>query len=198
MDNSASGGSATIPGGQDNVADGDNSFAAGDGARALHDGSFVWADGSVAPTFDSTAVNQFLIRAAGGVGIGRNDPAHPIHLASGAHVTAGGTWTNASDISAKDNFFAVDVSQVLEAVAALPISTWNYKTEDSSVRHMGPMAQDFKAAFEVGQDDRHISTVDADGVALAAIQGLYQLLQAQQREIEMLKLQLEASATDQD
>ncbi len=54
----------------------------------------------------------------------------------------------------------------------LPISKWSYKVEDGSVRHIGPMAQDFAAAFGLGSDDRSIGTVDADGVALAAMQAL--------------------------
>ena len=43
---------------------------------------------------------------------------------------------------------------------------------DPSTRHIGPMAQDFYGAFNVGMDDKHIATTDEDGVALAAIQGL--------------------------
>jgi hypothetical protein len=48
--------------------------------------------------------------------------------------------------------------------------SWNY-TNDSASRHVGPMAQDFHAAFGVGTDDKHIATVDVDVVARAAIQG---------------------------
>ena len=46
--------------------------------------------------------------------------------------------------------------EVLEKVAALPISAWNYKFDDASVRHLGPMAQDFFAAPGIVQafDDR--------------------------------------------
>ena len=65
--------------------------------------------------------------------------------------------------------------EVLEKVAALPISRWNFKG-DAETPHVGPMAQDFHAAFRLGTDERHIATVDADGVALAAIQGLNQKL----------------------
>ncbi len=54
----------------------------------------------------------------------------------------------------------------------MPISTWNYKAQDDSIRHMGPMAQDFNAAFGLGVSDKLIDTIDPDGVALAAIQGL--------------------------
>ena len=63
---------------------------------------------------------------------------------------------------------------VLEKVAGLPISTWTYKTEEGEHRHIGPMAQDFMATFQVGSSDRTILPVDADGVALSAIQALYQ------------------------
>jgi len=81
------------------------------------------------------------------------------------------TVTETSDRNAKENFQAIDPGQVLEKVTGLPLSEWNYKA-DTATRHIGPMAQDFHAAFGVGPDDRHIATVDADGVALAAIQGL--------------------------
>jgi hypothetical protein len=49
----------------------------------------------------------------------------------------------------------------------MPIQRWNMKSQDASIRHIGPMAQDFHAAFAVGEDNRHINSVDADGVALA-------------------------------
>jgi len=76
---------------------------------------------------------------------------------------------------------------VLEKVAGLPISTWRYRGEDPSVRHMGPMAQDFHAAFGLGDSELAISTVDADGVALAAIQGLYQVVREQGGRIAELE-----------
>jgi hypothetical protein len=75
---------------------------------------------------------------------------------------------------------------VLERLAALPVTTWNYRA-NGSIRHMGVMAQDFYAAFGLGLDDRHISTVDAEGVALAAIQGLYQKVKALEAENAQLK-----------
>ncbi|MCB0316503.1 MAG: hypothetical protein KDH84_25170, partial [Calditrichaeota bacterium] len=72
--NTASGLFATVPGGQQNTAGGSFSFAAGLQANALHDGTFVWAD-NTGTVFGSTAINQFLIRANGGVGINKNNPA---------------------------------------------------------------------------------------------------------------------------
>jgi hypothetical protein len=102
-----------------------------------------------------------------------------------------------SDRNTKENFDPVRAADILARVAALPISTWNFK-QDPTAKHIGPMAQDFYAAFGVGQDERHIATVDADGVALAAIQGLSQkldeqraLADARQTEIEQLKQRLD-------
>lgn len=96
-----------------------------------------------------------------------------------------------SDRNAKDNFAEVDDRDILARLSAIPIETWNYKSQDPSVRHIGPMAQDFYAAFGVGEDDRHINTVDASGVALAAIQRLYQMVQEKDVQIAELEARLE-------
>jgi hypothetical protein len=93
-----------------------------------------------------------------------------------------------SDRNLKENFRPVDDAEILKLLADLPISTWNYIAQDDSIRHIGPMAQDVHAAFGVGEDDRHITAIDADGIALAAIKGLYQQNLAQQKEIAELKV----------
>ena len=69
----------------------------------------------------------------------------------------------------------------------MPIKTWNYKTQADSIRHIGPTAQDFKSAFGVGESETGITTVDADGVALAAIKGLVEELKDRDKTIEELK-----------
>lgn len=86
-----------------------------------------------------------------------------------------------SDRNAKENFRTVDAGQVLEKVKALAVTEWNYK-EGATARHLGPVAQDFQAALGLGSEDKHIATVDADGVALAAIQGLNRKLEEAVRE----------------
>ena len=188
--NRASGINAMVPGGLDCEASGTLSFAAGWGAKALHAGSFVWADHSPTfggPPFESTANNQFKARAAGGVRFFTDAAA-----TTGAELAPGsGTWSSLSDRNAKENFAAANAREILDKVTALPLATWNYKTQDESIRHLGPMAQDFHAAFGLGESERTITTVDADGVALAAIQGLNQKLeqavQAKDAEIRELK-----------
>jgi serine/threonine protein kinase len=136
--------------------------------------------------------NQFLIRASGGVGIGSDAPTHPLELGSGAHCTAGGTWVNGSDRNAKTALQPVDGQTILARVLELPLSTWHYRAEDASQRHLGPMAQDFHAAFGLGANDKHIATIDADGVALAALQGLNQKVEARSHESEASSRKLEA------
>ncbi|MDQ8195822.1 tail fiber domain-containing protein [Coraliomargarita sp. SDUM461004] len=88
------------------------------------------------------------------------------------NISATGTITPSSDRNLKKNFEPIDHAAILEKVVALPLQRWTYKAETDEVRHLGPMAQDFSAAFGLGLNDVTIATVDADGVALAAIQGL--------------------------
>lgn len=244
--NTAGGDNSTIPGGYGNTANGEASFAAGGDAHADFEGCFVWADelnGGDVP-FSATGINQFLIRASGGVGIGMSAPAAALHVAStnstpefqitqlnpsdytrlrmnvtgnvgwemdvspgstpqlqffyvgaagprltidtAGDVTTAGTVNGTSDRNAKEKFTEVSSRDVLDKVLALPITEWNFKQEPD-VRHIGPMAQDFYAAFQVGMDDKHIAMVDEEGVALAAIQGLNEKLTEKDAEIQDLK-----------
>lgn len=121
----------------------------------------------------------------GRLGLGVPNPTNPIDHASGAHLTAGGTWTNASDKNLKENFSEVNGEEILDKIESLPITEWNYKTEDDDVKHIGPTAQDFNAAFGVG-NDKTISTIDPSGVALAAIKELSK----KTKEIDELKKEI--------
>ena len=85
----------------------------------------------------------------------------------------------------------VDPQSVLSRVVQLPISRWSFNTDASGSAHVGPMAEDFHEAFGLGDDNRHISFVDANGVTMAAIQGLYELVQAKDEQIEVLNRRLE-------
>ncbi len=190
--NWAGGLGATVPGGESCAATGDYGFAAGRRAKASHSGSFVWGDSSDLDV-SSTAANQFIVRASGGVWMGTASatPAIPagvfLNTSTGATLTAGGTWTNASDRDRKDHFATVDVQDVLERLAAMPVFTWSYRNEDPSITHMGPTAQDFFAAFGLGADERHIATIDADGVLIATVQALYERVQQQDARLQELE-----------
>lgn len=199
--NVASGVGSTVSGGKYNEAAGDYSFAAGYGARVSGSRTFVWDTES---GHNWTTDDSFIVVAPGGIDFrtrgdlkanlllhsnGGSD-GKMLETSTGAYLTTGGVWANASDRAQKENFASVNSRGVLESLAALPISTWNYKSESTSVRHIGPMAQDFAAAFGMGQDDTHISTVDADGVALAAMQGLYQVVKEKDAENAVLRRQV--------
>ena len=206
--NTASGMYATVPGGRFNTASGHRSFAAGYRAKANHEGSLVLADYTLGTDFSSQREDQFRVRANGGARFDVNDSewvdirssgGKVIDTSTGAYLSSGGTWTNSSDRQAKENIEAVDAQDVLDRLVIVPISTWNYIAQDATVQHMGPMAQDFHAAFGLGEDDRHIAALDLGGANTAAIQALYELvqqqaaaLQAQADEIEALKARLAA------
>jgi hypothetical protein len=100
-----------------------------------------------------------------------------------------GAFGSISDRNAKQDFEPIDQRDILEKVVALPLVKWSYKT-DASTRHIGPMAQDFYESFNLGADDKHITTVDADGVALAAIQGLNKKLEEKETRIAELEARL--------
>jgi hypothetical protein len=111
----------------------------------------------------------------------RPSPQIPSNLFVSGTVSAQAFFTT-SDREAKQQITPVDPEAVLAKVAQLPLSEWSFKSAPTT-RHLGPMAQDFRAAFGLGPDDRHIATVDADGVALAAIQGLHREVRGLHREV---------------
>ena len=186
--NVASGNVSTIPGGYSNTASGMASFAAGYQAKANHTGAFVWADSSNF-AFASTAVDQFDVRCVGGASFVSAIDGFGVATAGVSLAPGGNSWSAISDRNLKANFAKIDSREVLRKLADLDITTWNMKSQDPSIRHIGPMAQDFAAAFKVGEDDRHITTTDADGVALAAIKGLHESLQEKEALISELQKQ---------
>ena len=180
--NTASGYCSVVPGGCDNSAKGNNSFAGGSGARASHEGTFVWAD-ATGEELHSTEPNQFLIRASGGAKVYSNtDQSAGVTIHAGASA-----WAVNSDRNLKENFAPVDGRHILEKISALPIAEWNYKTQSESIKHIGPVAQDFYALFGLGDDNVTISTIDPAGVALAGIRELIKENRELRKIIEEMK-----------
>jgi hypothetical protein len=116
----------------------------------------------------------------------------PGGFGNGAFVSSGGVWTNASSRTFKDTFANVDVSAVLDKLVALPIQTWFYKIAHDEGAHMGPFAEDSAASFGLGNDEKHIATVDESGVAFAAIQGLNQKVENENAKLREQNADLES------
>ena len=212
--NSASGNFSTVSGGAYNNAVGDYSSAAGTGAKAYGNRSFVW-NSFPNPNY-VTGTNEFFVFAENGFSVdydvqrvdGGGDRWVYIGKGTGgtfgtvsatistwttAYLSDGGAWVSASDRGRKQNFATVDPRSVLEKVASLPIQTWNYTNESPALRHLGPVSQDFHAAFGLnGEDDKHIADVDEGGVALAAIQGLNEKVEVRSQNAEVSIRKLEA------
>ena len=150
-------------------------------------------------TLDNSRFNIFLENVGNVVvvtgdeklGVART-PSHPLHVGTnasngnGAHVTQGGTWTNGSSRTFKENFQSVNTSQILKTLMGLDIQKWEYIGSDEG-KHIGPIAEEFHDAFELGNNEKYISTVDIDGVALAAIQALAKENEALKRRLDQLE-----------
>jgi len=136
------------------------------------------------------------VESNGRVGLNNSSPGAPLRVGTntsngnGAFVTNGGTWTSASSREWKSNFQSVDSFDVLNKLSKIPIMTWEYDNSEEGI-HLGPDAEDFHEAFGLGQSEQYISTVDADGVALIAIQAL----EKENNELQKKNEELEARIT---
>jgi hypothetical protein len=212
--NTANGGGSTVAGGEYNTANGTYStvaggaantavalsFAAGYRAKATTPGSFVWADHQEFDFAPAPDGNFFGVRATGGVGFTVG-----IDPVSGAATefcnllpAATPSWACTSDRNVKENFVPVDGRDVLRRLVAMPLFSWNMKNGDPAIRSLGPTAQDFYAAFGLGKNDKTIASLNIEGVALGAVQGLYAelkerdaIIAEQQREFANQQRQLE-------
>src|ERR1051326_2294199 len=152
---------------------------------------FKLRNSAVATAWQFFASNSFQFDNTNNSGVEMNlDPS--------GNMTILGTLTQGSSREIKEGFGAVSPAAILQKVVEMPITTWVYKNQD--VRHIGPMAEDFYGAFQVGQSPKGISPTDTAGVAFAAIQGLNDIVQQKEKEISELKAsldKLEAMITSQ-
>lgn len=181
--------SVCVPGtGKGSMVCSGTSFGLGRAAAARHAGVLVLADGNK-EAFSSTAANEFSVRATGGVRFVSSLKGVGVRLASG-----GNSWSALSDRNLKENFTMVDGREVLERLSRIPVSRWNLTSQPESIHHLGPTAQDFFAAFGLGESELYIDSSDADGVALISVQALYGMasdLEAKVREVEKKTAQLD-------
>jgi hypothetical protein len=187
-DNVASGLSATVGGGANNVASGGVSTVPGGSSGEAADGNtFLWNDGSVYHDINDDGIQEGFSSAkdVAGSGVTGERTFHAsahggFRFVTGysnvTYISGGSTgWSTTSTRAAKTNVEPVDPRAMLASVKDMAVSTWEYKDGDGNgqgVRHVGPMAEDFHDAFEVGATDTGINSINADGVLFAAVQGL--------------------------
>jgi hypothetical protein len=148
-------------------------------------GAFVYGDFSTTSVVTATANHQFVVRASGGFRFRTNTS-----LSTGCDLPAGsGMFACSSSRTTKDDVRVVDGDDVLARLRAVPVTSWSYIGE-SGVRHMGPFAEDFRAAFGLGVDDTTIGLLDIAGVSLAAVQALDARTQSLQEENAALRAAL--------
>lgn len=171
-------------------AHGENSVALGYHAHSLHNGTFVYSDQSdgIGNTL-STAENQFMVKASGGTIFYTN-----VGLTTGVRLLPGaGAWSILSDRNQKENIVQLNGADYLSRLKTIDVYSWSYKSQDSTITHIGPMAQDFFTTFELGTDSTTINSGDFDGVNLLLLKALDEkmtLIEIQQSELIGLKNEL--------
>ncbi|MCB0669851.1 MAG: hypothetical protein KDC80_28695 [Saprospiraceae bacterium] len=103
-------------------------------------------------------------------------------------VAVKGTTVHSSDINRKERICPVSYADILDKLRSIPIREWQYIGQTE--RHVGPMAQDFYRAFGLGMDEKTIASIDADGIALAAIKALMDEVESLKIELQKVKEQL--------
>jgi hypothetical protein len=134
-----------------------------------HWGSFIIGDGYNTTTFSNDNDNEFQAVFTGGYRLWSTRA-----LGHGVYMTGGTSgWTNISDRTKKENFEGIDGEDLLLKIRHMPITKWNYRQSDASIKYIGPVAQDFYAAFHLGgTDSLGINSINIDGVNMAAVQAL--------------------------
>jgi hypothetical protein len=194
--------------GNNNVAAGNNSFAIGSNAStcvtpldftgtyptcgSTADGAFVWSDGGL--TVQAQAGREFRARAFGGFRFRTSEAANAavgVDSNIGCDLdTNSSTWTCASSRSIKENFNPVNGEDILGRLKKMPMTTWNFIGEQGTPRHLGPVAEDFFKAFELGKSEKSIGVQDLAGVSLAATKALEERTAKLQAENDALRLQV--------
>ena len=173
------------------TAGGEYSTAMGTNVGAGNFGSFIIGDGDFNSALTATNKdNEFKSVFGGGYTLysARN-------LSSGVYMNgATSGWTNISDRNKKENFCAIDGEQLLSKIRSMQITRWNYRNTDPSIQYIGPVAQDFYAAFHLGgKDSLGINSICIDGVNMAAVQALEKRtaeLKEKIAELELVKSEL--------
>jgi len=206
-DNYTDGHECSIIGGYSNFVAGDYSHIPGGQSDTLGaNADYSMAFGRNVYLNTAYRIGYFNSTYWGYLGINRDDNSggiqYPIHVGTntgngnGAHLTVGGVWTNGSSREFKENFIPIDRADLFSSILRLQINSWNFRESDE--RHIGPIAEEFVAEFDVGsvradgtRENQYLSAGDVAGVALLGVQELIAENQELRKTIEELKIQIE-------
>jgi trimeric autotransporter adhesin len=171
------------------TADADYSVAIGQRASTNgHPGAFVFADQSTTDSIEAAVNNEFAGRFAGGYRFRTNAT-----LTTGCNLGAGtGIFTCSSTRNVKHGFLEVNGEDVLTRLSRMPVTSWVFDEDPSGARHLGPVAEDFRAAFGLGENDKTVGLNDLSGVALTAGKAL----EVRTRELKAAQAKLEETQRD--
>lgn len=196
-----------------NTVSGEGSFAIGDGLTITGPNSYGFGSGVTNSTYRSSFImggpflapqsftptandadGQMVMRFEGGYKLYTNS--YPNNSqASGVSLAPNGySWETLSDRNSKENFTSIDFQNVLQKIEHLPVTQWNYKNQEAKFVHWGPMAQDFKQYFKLGNhsDSLKITTLEMDGVLIAGVKGLIERTKTSNEKIQSLEQTIEA------
>lgn len=187
--------------GKNNTSSGFASFAIGDSCIANsaygfamgkfvstngNSGAFVLGDNNSTNRLIASTANSFNSRFSGGYNLYSN-----ASMTAGVVLSAGGgSWSSVSDKNKKENFKQINYDSILAGLLTVPVLEWNYISQSDSIRHIGPMAQDFYSVFKIGESDTTITEVDINGINFAAIKALYERIIQLNKELELYKFKL--------
>lgn len=175
--------------GDDDVTPGTDSGVGADAGGGVMDGGGGGGDAGPQDGGGGTLDGSTPVDAGGGGDAGNPGDSGPLGCANGGPTCGKGlmccsgvpypsegvcmaSCPAVSDRARKEAVTPVDADAILTQLATLPIAEWSYRGE-RSVRHVGPMAQDFHAAFGLGESDKTIHPIDESGITMAAVQALY-------------------------
>jgi hypothetical protein len=170
-------------------------FAGYDGANFLNTAAFTAkVDGPVSagnvPTkfvFETNATGyprpeRMVISSSGNVGIGTSTPSYPLQMGSGAYVSTGGAWTNASSREYKDNIKALSMEEAIGVLRGLNPVKFAYK-KDMTEKHVGFIAEDVPDLIAT-KDRKGLSSMDIVAVLTRVVQEQQKTIEEQKKEYQ--------------
>ena len=133
-------------------------------------------------------MNLVFNPSGGNVGIGTTSPSHPLQMGSGAYVSTGGVWTNASSREYKTNIKQLTTNKAFAALNQLMPVEFTYKV-DKHEKHVGFIAEDAPEIVAT-KDKKGMSSMDVVAVLTKVVKEQQKTIDELSREMAELKEKL--------